>query len=256
KKWEDYEAAKKRGENVLPPKRDLKLEAVAGVLQGKINIHSHCYRTDEIIMLMNLAKEFGIKVHTFQHVLEGYRVAREMAEHGVNASILPDWWAYKAEAYEAIPGNAAIMMRKGIVVSIHSDDNEAARHFYMEAAKLIKYGDLGEEEALRLVTLNPAIQLGLDKRIGSIDVGKDADLVLFNGHPFSVYSRPEMTLIEGEVYFDHKADLARREQLLKEKRDLIEREKNAPRQPQPTQAPQIPMPTVSEDEIDGHLRHN
>jgi imidazolonepropionase-like amidohydrolase len=252
RKWEEYEAAKKRGEDALAPKRDLKLEAIAGILQGKINIHSHCYRTDEIIMLMNLAKEFGVKVHTFQHTLEGYRVAKEIAEHGANASILPDWWAYKAEAYEGIPGNAAIMMRRGINVSIHSDSNEAARHFYMEAAKLIKYGDLTEEEALRLVTLNPALQLGLEKRIGSIDVGKDADLVIFNGHPFSVYSRPEMTFIEGEVYFDRKADLARREQIVKEKRELIEREKKAPRQSQPTAPPQLPLPTLTEEDLDGH----
>lgn len=254
KKWDDYNAAVKRGENPLAPKRDLKLEAIAGILQGQINIHSHCYRTDEIIMLMNLAKEFGIKVHTFQHTLEGYRVAKEIAEHGANASILPDWWAYKAEAYEAIPGNAAIMTRKGIVVSVHSDSNEAARHFYMEAAKLIKYGDLSEEEALRLVTLNPAIQIGLDKRIGSIDVGKDADLVIFNGHPFSVYSRPETTMIEGVVYFDRGEDLKRREQMAREKKELIEREKKAPRDSQPTQPPQMPLPTLTEEDLDGHLQ--
>lgn len=253
RKWDEYSAAVKRGENPLPPRRDLKLEAIAGILQGKINIHSHCYRTDEIVMLMNLAKEFGIKVHTFQHVLEGYRVAKEIAEHGANASILPDWWAYKAEAYEGIPGNAAIMLRRGIIVSIHSDSNEAARHFYMEAAKLIKYGDLSEEEALRLVTLNPAMQLGLDKRIGSIDVGKDADLVIFNGHPFSVYSRPEMTMIEGIVYFDRAEDLKRREQIAREKKELIEREKKSPRQSQPTTPVQMPLPTLTEDDLDGHV---
>lgn len=251
KAWEAYEAAKKRGEDVMPPRKDLMREAMADVLRGKIDIHSHCYRADEILMLMRLCEEFGIKVHTFQHVLEGYKVAPELAKHGANASILPDWWSYKIEAYDAIPFNAAIMHRRGVVVSIHSDDADVARRFYQEAGKMMKYGDLTEEEALRLVTLNPAIQLRLDKRVGSIDVGKDADLVLFNGHPFSVYSRPEMTLIEGEVYFDRKKDLELREKIAKEKKDLIEREKRMPGVAQPTlpQPPTIP----TDEEWDDHL---
>jgi imidazolonepropionase-like amidohydrolase len=252
KKWEEYEAAKARGENPLPPRRDLKLEAIADVLKGKIDIHSHCYRADEIAMLMRLCEEFGIKVRTLQHVLEGYKVAPEIARHGASASILPDWWAYKMEAYDAIPFNAAIMTRRGIVVSIHSDSNEHARRFYQEAGKMMKYGDLTEEEALRLVTLNPAIQLRLDNRIGSIDVGKDADLVLFNDHPFSVYSRPEMTMIEGEIYFDRKKDLEMREQLAKEKKALIEKEKKSPGQVQPIQPAPTILPTLTEDDLDEH----
>jgi len=253
KKWEDYEAAKSRGENPLPPARDLKLEAMADVLKGKVDIHSHCYRADEIMMLMRLCEEFGIKVRTLQHVLEGYKVAPEIAKHGASASILPDWWAYKMEAYDAIPFNAAIMTRHGITVSIHSDSNEHARRFYQEAAKMMKYGDLTEEEALRLVTLNPAIQMRLDHRIGSIDVGKDADLVLFNGHPFSIYSRPEVTMIEGEVYFDRKEDVKRRDLLVKEKRDLIERERRAPQPTQPTITAPTIIPTLAEEEeLDGH----
>jgi imidazolonepropionase-like amidohydrolase len=254
KKWDAYEAAKKRGENPLPPRKDLKLEAMADILRGKIDIHSHCYRADEIVMLMRLCEEFGIKVHTLQHTLEGYKVAPEIKAHGASASILPDWWGYKMEAYDAIPFNAAVMTRRGIVVSIHSDSNEHARRFYQEAGKMMKYGDLTEEEALRLVTLNPAIQLRLENRIGSIDVGKDADLVLFNGHPFSVYSRPEMTLIEGEVYFDRKQDLVQREQIAKEKKALIEREKKSPGVVQPTQQTPLAFPTeLTEDDLDGHL---
>jgi imidazolonepropionase-like amidohydrolase len=255
RKWDEYEAAKKRGENPLPPRRDLKLEAMADVLRGKIDIHSHCYRADEIVMLARLCEEFGIKVHTFQHVLEGYKVAPEIAKHGASASILPDWWAFKMEAYDAIPFNAAIMTRRGIVVSIHSDSADVARRFYQEAGKMVKYGDLTEEEALRLVTLNPAIQMRLDHRIGSIDAGKDADLVIFNGHPFSIYSRPELTMIEGEVYFDRKEDLKRRELIAKEKKELIEKEKNQPGAPQPTQpAPGI-IPT-EEEEDDAHPHHS
>jgi imidazolonepropionase-like amidohydrolase len=255
KQWDEYEAARKRGENPLPPRRDLKLEAMADVLRGKIDIHSHCYRADEIVMLARLCEEFGIKVHTFQHTLEGYKVAPEIKGHGANASILPDWWSYKWEAYDAIPFNAAVMTRRGIVVSIHSDSNEHARRFYQEAGKMMKYGDLTEEDALRLVTLNPAIQLRLENRIGSIDVGKDADLVLFNGHPFSVYSRPEMTMIEGEVYFDRKKDLEMRELMAKEKKALIEKEKETPGVVQPTQPTQPVIPTLEEDDLDGHI-HN
>jgi imidazolonepropionase-like amidohydrolase len=248
KQWDEYEAAKKRGETPLPPRRDLKLEAMADILRGKIDIHSHCYRADEIVMLLRLCEEFGIRVHTLQHTLEGYKVAPEIKAHGANASILPDWWGYKWEAYDAIPFNAAVMTRRGIVVSIHSDSNEHARRFYQEAGKMMKYGDLSEEEALKLVTLNPAIQLRLENRIGSIDVGKDADLVLFNGHPFSVYSRPEMTMIEGEVYFDRKQDLAVREQIAKEKKSLIEKEKKTPGVVQPTQPAQLVIPTEVEDD--------
>lgn len=252
-KWDQYEIAKKRGENPLPPRRDLKLEAMADILKGKVDIHSHCYRADEIVMLMRLCEEFGIRVHTLQHTLEGYKVAPEIAKHGASASILPDWWAYKMEAYDAIPFNAAVMARRGIVVSIHSDSNEHARRFYQEAGKMMKYGDLTEEEALRLVTLNPAIQIRLDKRIGSIDVGKDADLVLFNGHPFSVYSRPEVTMIEGQVYFDRKQDLEMREKLTAEKKALIEKEKRMPGVAQPTQAGPPIFPTWADDELDGHF---
>ncbi|MBP6823030.1 MAG: amidohydrolase [Acidobacteria bacterium] len=251
-KWDEYELAKKRGEDSLPPRRDLKLEAIADILKGRMDIHSHCYRADEIVMLMRLCEEFGVKVRTLQHTLEGYKVAPEIAKHGASASILPDWWGYKMEAYDAIPFNAAIMTRRGIVVSIHSDSADYGRRFYMEAAKVMKYGDLTEEEALKLITLNPAIQMRLDKRVGSIDVGKDADLVLFNGHPFSIYSRPEVTMIEGVVYFDRKADLANREKLSAEKKALIEKERRTPGVAQPTTTPQPVIPTWAEEEDDPH----
>lgn len=252
-KWDEYELAKKRGEDPLPPRRDLKLEAIADILKGRMDIHSHCYRADEIVMLMRLCEEFGVKVRTLQHTLEGYKVAPEIAKHGASASILPDWWGYKMEAYDAIPYNAAIMTRRGIVVSIHSDSADYGRRFYMEAAKVMKYGDLTEEEALKLITLNPAIQMRLDKRVGSIDVGKDADLVLFNGHPFSIYSRPEVTMIEGVVYFDRKKDLENRAVIAKEKKELIEKERRTPGVAQPTTQPQPVIPTwAEEEELDPH----
>ena len=253
KKWDDFEAAKKRGEDVVAPRKDLKLEAIADVLRGKIDIHSHCYRADEIAMLINLTEEFGIKVHTFQHTLEGYKVAPEIAKHGASASILPDWWSYKMEAYDAIPYNATVMTRKGIKVAIHSDSLETSRHFYLEAAKLMKYGDLTEDEALKMITLNPAEMMRIENRVGSIDVGKDADLVIFNGHPFSVYSRPDVTMIEGEIYFDRAKDLTMRETLVKEKKALIEKEKKNGGAPQPTSMPVPPTPTQAE--WDAHPHH-
>jgi imidazolonepropionase-like amidohydrolase len=245
RQWDEYEAARKGEANLVPPRRDLKLEAIADILRGKLFVHSHCYRADEILMLMNVADEFGWKILTFQHVLEGYKVAKEIAAHGAGGSTFSDWWAYKIEAYDAIPGNAAIMHHKGIVTSINSDSADLARRLYQEAAKTIKYGLLTDEEALQFITLNPAKQIKMDKRIGSIDVGKDADLAIFNGNPFSIYSRVEMTLIEGEIYFDRKEDLKRREMIAKEKKELIEKERRmAPQDQQRQPMPQIP-PTVS-----------
>jgi imidazolonepropionase-like amidohydrolase len=226
--WEAYE--KKRGSDpaVIAPRRDLKLEALVEVLKGKRLVHAHCYRADEIIMLLALADELGFKITTLQHVLEGYKVAKEIAAHKAGASTFADSWSYKMEAFDAIPYNMALMASRGVVVSINSDSDERARRLYLEAAKAVKYGGVSEEEALRMITLNPAIQLGIDKRAGSIEVGKDADLAIFSAHPFSVYAVPEMTIIEGEIYFDRKADLEGREALKREKEELLKAER-APR---------------------------
>ncbi len=200
--WKEYDATIAKGEKASAPRRDLRLETLSGIIEGTVLVHAHCYRADEILMLIRIAEEFGFTVATFQHVLEGYKVAPEIAKHGAGASTFSDWWAYKIEAYDAIPYNAALMTRAGIVTSLNSDSGEMVRRLYHEAAKGMKYGDLSEEQALRLITLNAAIQLGIDSRVGSIDVGKDADIAIFNKHPFSVYTRCEMTLIEGEVFFE------------------------------------------------------
>ena len=213
--------------NLIPPRRDLRLDPLVEILEGKRYIHAHCYREDEILMLLRVAKEFGFKVRTFQHVLEGYKVADEIAAAGAGASTFSDWWAYKVEAYDAIPYNAAIMTRRGVVVSINSDDSEEATHLNQEAAKTIKYGGLSRDEALKLVTLNPAMQLGIDKRVGSIDSGKDADLVIYNHDPLSAYAVVQKTLIDGRVYFDRQRDLDGRAGLEKEKKTLLEKEKKA-----------------------------
>ena len=200
----DYDAQALAGGNPEPLRRDLRLEALAGVLDGSIRVHSHCYRTDEILMLIRLAEEFGFQIATFQHVLEGYKVAPEIARHGSGASTFSDWWAYKAEAYEAIPYNAALMERAGVVVSLNSDSAELMRRLNLEAAKVVKYGGVDETSALAMVTLNPARQLGIDQRVGSIEVGKDADLAIWSGDPLSVYSVCEWTLVDGEVEFQRE----------------------------------------------------
>ncbi len=205
----------------------MRLDPLVEVLEGKRYVHSHCYREDEILMLLRVAKEFGFKVRTFQHVLEGYKVADEIAASGAGASTFSDWWAYKVEAYEAIPYNAALMTRRGVLVSVNSDDAEEATHLNQEAAKTIKFGGLSHDEALKLVTLNPAIQLGIDKRVGSIDPGKDADLVIYNHDPLSAYAVVQETLIDGRVYFDRQRDIADRPAREKEKKALLEKEKKA-----------------------------
>lgn len=228
--WRDYNDKVKRGENAVPPRRDLKLEPLVEVLEGKRFVHAHCYRADEILMLLRVADDFGFKIRTLQHVLEGYKVAKEIAAHGAGASTFSDWWSYKIEAYDAIPFNAAIMTRKGVLVSLNSDDAELMRRLNTEAAKTMKYGGLSETEALSLVTINPAKQLAVDNRVGSIEVGKDADLTIFDKHPLSNYAKVQKVLIDGTVYFDR--DKEQSEQSVKDarKKSLIEKEKQQQRE--------------------------
>jgi imidazolonepropionase-like amidohydrolase len=232
--WDVYNKRVASGEkNLIPPRRDLRLEPLVEVLEGKRYVHAHCYREDEILMLLRVAKEFGFKVRTLQHALEGYKVADEIAAAGTGASTFSDWWAYKVEAYEAIPYNAALMTKRGVIVSINSDDAEEATHLNQEAAKSVKFGGLSYDEALKLVTLNPAIQLGIDKRVGSIDVGKDADLAIYNHDPLSAYAVVQKTLVDGRVYFDRERDLAERANLEKEKKTLLDKEKKAAAEKKP-----------------------
>jgi imidazolonepropionase-like amidohydrolase len=207
KEWEDHEA-RAAADKTVPPRRNLRLEAVRDVLDGKVLVHAHCYRADEILMLIRLADEFGFKIRTFQHVLEGYKVASEIARHGAGASTFSDWWAYKLEAFDATPYNAAVMADHGVNVSLNSDSDELARRLYWEAAKAVKYGGVSEAEALKMITLNPAWQLGVQDRVGSIEAGKDADLAIFSAHPFAPDARVEATLVDGIVYFDRARDAA------------------------------------------------
>jgi len=224
--WREYEQLSERERrNVIPPRRDLKLENVAGVLDGTVLTHVHTYRADETLQIMRLMEEFGVRIGTLIHVLEGYKIADEIAAHGAGGSTFSDWWSYKMEAYDAIPYNAALMTERGVTSCINSDSDEEMRHLNQEAAKAMKWGGMSEEEALKLVTLNPAIILGIDEYVGSIEVGKDADLAIFDRHPLSVYAVVEKTIIDGQVYFDREHDKALRQQLEHEKQMLLEKER-------------------------------
>ena len=224
---DDYKARAAKGERVIPPRRDLKLEPLVEVLEGKRFVHAHCYRADEILMLLRVADEFGFKIRTLQHVLEGYKVAKEIKEHGAGASTFSDWWSYKVEAYDAIPYNAALMHKKGVLVSLNSDDAEMMRHLNQEAAKSVRYGGLTDDEALALITINPAKQLAIDNRVGSIEVGKDADLVIYDKHPLSNYAKVQKVLIDGEMYFERDKDMSDRAVKEARRKQLSEKQKAA-----------------------------
>lgn len=223
--WRDYDEKVKRGEHALPPRKDLKIEPLVEVLDGKRLVHAHCYRADEILMMLKLGDEFGFRIHALIHVLEGYKVAKEIAEHKAGATAFSDWWAYKMEAADAIPYNAAIMLKKGVQVSLNSDDAELMRHLNTEAAKVVKYGGVSENDALAMITIMPARQLGLEDRVGSLEIGKDADIVMFDKHPLSNYAKVQKVMIDGEMYFDRDRDATDRAAREKEKKALIEKAK-------------------------------
>ncbi|MGN7515522.1 MAG: amidohydrolase family protein [Allomuricauda sp.] len=214
----EYDEKKKSGE---PYRHDEEMETLAEILNGERFISCHSYVQSEINMMMKVAEKFDFRVNTFTHILEGYKVADKMAEHGVGGGTFSDWWAYKYEVNDAIPYNAAIMSSQGVTVAINSDDAEMSRRLNQEAAKTVKYGGMSEIEAWKMVTLNPAKLLHLDDRVGSIEEGKDADVVLWTDHPLSVYAKAEKTLIEGKVYFDLEKDKKLRESIKKERNQLI-----------------------------------
>ncbi len=190
------------------PMYDIRLETLADILKGNIIIHCHSYRADEIYMLMQVCKDFGVDKLVFQHVNEGFKVAPELAEFGAGASIFADWWAYKFEVYYSTAYNAAILTKNGVTTSINSDSGELIRHLYHEAAKSQKYGGLSDDEALSLITINPAKQLGIDDRVGSLEVGKEGDVAIFKNHPLSIYGLPMITIVDGIVRFDRENDPA------------------------------------------------
>jgi imidazolonepropionase-like amidohydrolase len=202
-------------------RKDLDLEAVAEILDSKRFITCHSYVQSEINMLMHVADSMKFKVNTFTHILEGYKVADKMKNHGANASTFADWWAYKMEVMDAIPYNAAMLTKVGVNTAINSDDAEMGRRLNQEAAKSIKYGGLSEVQALKLITLNPAKMLHLDDKVGSIKVGKEADLVLWTDNPLSIYAKVNTTIIDGQIYYSQEEDLQLRAQNEKERQRLI-----------------------------------
>jgi imidazolonepropionase-like amidohydrolase len=217
----EYKAKIAKGEVAIPPARDLKLEPLVEVLEGKRLVHAHCYRQDEILMLLHVADDYGFHIQTLQHVLEGYKVAQEIAQRGTGASTFSDWYAYKMEANDAIPYNAAILVKKGVLTSLNSDDAELMRHLDKEAAKAMHYGGLTPTEALSLVTINPAKQLKIDNRVGSLEVGKDADVLLYDGDPLSNFSKVLKVWIDGHEYFDRDQDVDGRPKKESEKKALV-----------------------------------
>ncbi len=213
-----YDANKKSGK---PYRKDIEMDVLAEIINKERYITCHSYVQSEINMLMKVADRFNFNVNTFTHILEGYKVADKMKEHGVGGSTFSDWWAYKYEVNDAIPYNASIMQNAGVVTAINSDDSEMSRRLNQEAAKSVKYGGISEEDAWKFVTLNPAKLLHIDDKVGSIKVGKDADVVLWSDHPMSVYAKAEKTIIEGVTYFDIDRDKQSREAIKKEKSELI-----------------------------------
>jgi len=201
--WKAYNT----GTRKTPPEYNLRKQTVADIITGDLMIHCHSYRADEILMLMNVLSDYGVDKICFQHVNEGFKVAPELAEFGAYASVFADWWAYKFEVYYSTAYNAAILKENGVVTSINSDSRELIRHLYHEAAKTQKYGGLSDNDALKMITLNPAIQLGIDDRVGTLEKGKDGDLAIFKNHPLSIYAIPQYTIVDGMIRFNINEDM-------------------------------------------------
>jgi imidazolonepropionase-like amidohydrolase len=223
REWRTYDSlSEAERASTAPPRRDLQLETVLEVLENNRDIHCHAYRQDEMLAMMRLAEDMDIRVRTFEHGLEGFKIADEIAAHGAAVTTQSDWWGYKLEAYDATPYNGALLTRRGVSVSFSSDSPELARRLNLEAAKAIKYGGLSEQEAVATVTSNAAEQLRLDHRMGSLEPGKDADLVLWSGHPLSVYSIAEQTWVDGVREFDRTEDLARAETVQEHRAAMVD----------------------------------
>jgi imidazolonepropionase-like amidohydrolase len=251
--WKTYNS-KKSG---IAPRKDLELDALAEILANERFITCHSYVQSEINMLMSVADSLKFNINTFTHILEGYKLADKMQQRGIGGSTFADWWAYKMEVKEAIPYNAALMYHEGVTVAINSDDAEMARRLNQEAAKTVTYGGVPEEDAWKMVTLNPAKLLRVDDKLGSVKTGKDADLVLWNANPLSVYARPEFTMIEGTVYFDRKKDEEKQKTMAVERERLIQKMLSDKAEGKPTQRPQGAQPRMwhCEDIVGVHAEH-
>jgi imidazolonepropionase-like amidohydrolase len=237
-KWEKYnKLSKKEKEKTEVPRRDLRLEALAEIIDSERFITCHSYVQSEINMLMHVADHYGFRVNTFTHILEGYKVADKMKEHGAAGSSFSDWWGYKYEVKDAIPYNMVLMHNEGVLTAVNSDDAEMARRLNQEAAKAVKYGDMSEEDAWKMVSLNPARMLHLEDRMGSIKVGKDADIVIWSDNPLSIYAKAELTMVDGIVYYELQKDQEMRQWVKKEKARLAAKMMEDKKKGMPLSAP-------------------
>jgi imidazolonepropionase-like amidohydrolase len=202
--WQRLQSERAAGGDPRPLRRDLRLEALSEVLAGDLWVHCHCYRADEVLRLLAIAEDYGFRIGVLQHILEGYRIIPEIHRHGCGTSTFSDWWSYKLEAAEAVPHNAARLVQGGVLTTVNSDSAEVIRHLNLEAAKSLRFGGLSARQSLALVTLSAARQLGVDSEVGSLEVGKAADLAVFDRHPLDTFSKCVLTLIDGEVYFQHR----------------------------------------------------
>lgn len=221
-KWDNYNSLdKKKKAKVFAPKKDIQLDALVEIMNQKRFITCHSYVQSEINMLMHMADSMGFTINTFTHILEGYKVADKMKAHGAGGSTFSDWWAYKYEVRDAIPYNACLLSNMGIITAVNSDDAEMARRLNQEAAKAVKYGGCSEEDALKLVTINPAKLLHIDDRVGSLKKNKDADIVIWTGNPLSVYSQVEQTYVDGKLLFDKTQNQTQKANLNKLRSEII-----------------------------------
>jgi len=232
--WEEYnklikaKKGKASAAPLLPPKKNYRLEAIADVLKGKLWVRCHGYQSEEMLSIMELCHEYGVKLVCFEHGLEGYRITNELVKYGVAVSTFSDFWGYKYEAFFTMPHAVALMAKRGVLVAINSDDAERMRRLFIDAAKAVRFGDLSELEALKTITINPAKICGIEKRVGTIEVGKDADLAVFSRHPLDPYTVCQMTLVDGQILFDRDNYLEERKKKEEEKKAKTEKKEEKP----------------------------
>lgn len=229
RQWGEYnkkmKAVKKKVSPPLPPRKDYRLEVIADILKGKYWVRCHSYQSEEMLSIMRMCDEYGVKLVCFEHGLEGYRITNELVKYGVAVSTFADYWSYKWEAFKTMPHAAALMVKRGVLTAINSDDAERMRRLFHDAAKAVRFGGLSELEALKTITINPAIIMGIEKRVGTIEPGKDADLAVFSRHPFDPYTICEMTFVDGEILFDRAKYLEKRKKAEEEAKQKKEETK-------------------------------
>jgi imidazolonepropionase-like amidohydrolase len=204
-KWQRYEREKDRDKHAKVPERDLRLETLRDVLEGKYLVHVHCYTRDEMLKMIEIADEFGFEIRSFEHTLEGYKIADTLASRNIGACTWTDWWGFKVEAWEGIPQSPGMMASRGVRVAFHSDSPNQIQRLWLDAAKAVRFG-MDRQSAFEALTINPAWILGIDNRTGSIEEGKDADIAVFSGHPFNIYSQVELTIVDGEIVYDRSQE--------------------------------------------------